>query len=52
MGREYIGTVETGKLAAPVVLNRSPLNDTGNVATAEWVVRWGRVSVRRKLEYR
>jgi imidazolonepropionase-like amidohydrolase len=52
MGREYIGTVEIGKLADPVVLNWSPLNDIGNVATAEWVVRGGRVSVRKELEYR
>jgi imidazolonepropionase-like amidohydrolase len=52
MGREYIGTVEIGKLADPVVLNGSPLADIGNVATADWVVRGARVRTRRKLEYR
>lgn len=52
MGRQDIGTVETGKIADLVVLNRDPLADIGNVGTVELVVRGGRVWTRRELEYR
>ena len=51
MGRQDFGTVEQGKIADLVVLNRNPLADIGNVATVELVVRGGTVWTRKELEY-
>lgn len=52
MGREDIGTVESGKIADLVVLTRNPLINISNVGSVELVVRGGRVWTRRELEYR
>jgi imidazolonepropionase-like amidohydrolase len=52
MGREDIGTVETGKVADLVVLHGNPLSDIAQVRTVSLVVRGGKVWTREELEYR
>jgi imidazolonepropionase-like amidohydrolase len=52
MGRDDIGTLEAGKIADLVVLNRDPLADISNMRSVELVVRGGRVWTREELEYR
>jgi imidazolonepropionase-like amidohydrolase len=52
MGREDLGTLEVGKHADLVVLERDPLEDISHVRTVRQVVRGGRVWTREELEYR
>ncbi|HEV2131438.1 MAG TPA: amidohydrolase family protein, partial [Longimicrobiaceae bacterium] len=52
MGREDLGTLEVGKLADLVVLDRDPLADISNVRSVALVARAGEVWTRRELEYR
>lgn len=46
------GTLEVGKVADMVVLDRNPLDDISNVRSIVWVVRGGTVWTRDQLEYR
>jgi imidazolonepropionase-like amidohydrolase len=52
MGRTDIGTLEPGKAADLVVLDRDPLQDIRNVRSVRLVARGGRVWTREELEYR
>jgi imidazolonepropionase-like amidohydrolase len=52
MGREDFGTLEVGKLADLVVLDRDPLADIANVRSVALVARGGELWTRRELEYR
>ncbi|MBW3629675.1 MAG: amidohydrolase family protein [Gemmatimonadetes bacterium] len=52
MGREDIGTLEVGKIADLVVLERDPLTDIRNVRSVRLVVRAGESWTREELEYR
>jgi imidazolonepropionase-like amidohydrolase len=52
MGRDDIGTLEEGKIADLVVLDRDPLQDITNVRSVKLVVRGGKVWTREELEYR
>jgi imidazolonepropionase-like amidohydrolase len=53
MGRlEEFGTLEAGKRADLVVLNRNPLDNIANVRSIVRIVRGGQVWTRKELEYR
>ncbi|HEX7242562.1 MAG TPA: amidohydrolase family protein, partial [Longimicrobiaceae bacterium] len=52
MGRTDFGTLEPGKLADLVVLDRDPLASIGNLRSVALVARGGEVWTRRELEYR
>jgi len=52
MGRTDFGTLEPGKIADLVVLERDPLADISNVRSVALVVRGGKVWTREDLEYR
>ncbi|HVH12601.1 MAG TPA: amidohydrolase family protein [Longimicrobium sp.] len=52
MGRDDIGTLESGKLADLVVLDADPLADVRNLRAVRLVVRGGEVWTRAELEYR
>ncbi len=52
MGREDFGTVEPGKIADLVVLDRDPLADISNVRSVRLVIRGGEPWTRHELEYR
>ena len=51
MGREDFGTLEPGKIADLVVLDRDPLADIRNVRSVRVVVRGGEPWSREELEY-
>lgn len=53
MGRaDDFGTVEEGKVADLLVLDRDPLDDPANVGAISHVVRRGEIRPRSELEYR
>lgn len=52
MARDDFGTLELGKAADLVVLERNPLEDIANVRSVVQVVRSGKVWTREELEYR
>ncbi|HEX2205172.1 MAG TPA: amidohydrolase family protein [Longimicrobium sp.] len=52
MGREDIGTLETGKLADLVVLDADPLASVANLRRVRLVARGGEIWTREELEYR
>jgi imidazolonepropionase-like amidohydrolase len=52
MGREDFGTLEVGKIADLVVLDRDPLADIANVRSVRLVVRGGEPWTKHELTYR
>lgn len=52
MGREDIGTLEPGKIADLVVLERDPLADIANVRSVRLIVRGGEPWTKEELVYR
>jgi imidazolonepropionase-like amidohydrolase len=52
MGRDDFGTLEPGRIANLVVLDRDPLADVRNVRSVRLVARAGEIWTREELEYR
>ena len=52
MGREDFGTLEPGRIADLVVLDRDPLADIRNARSVRLVARAGEIWTREELEYR